>query len=680
MITLIRVKSLSFYLFATAAILFGSTSSHADIMAELESGSNAQYRSPMDALSLRFLSAIPQTELATLVLEVDAINVTSMAKISTHGIQYQPVQPLIYGEHEVRLVSYASDGNIKEIGYWQIDVRQSAAFRQISLNTQTDINLSQIVKEKNIDTDDKFTAQGTFVAQSQLVNDSVQIDTYMDMFAVDDPLRSATQKRVDLNNYYVIAQANTYQFGLGTQAYANTSLLQDGLQKRGVNAAKSFTTLNSRASVFSYASQNRVGFEEFTGVSEKDNRISGTTLSAAPLQTENTQIVTSMSYYYGRNSSSSYNDTYSTEPQVNEGDGSNFVIDSSFFTKQLRVRLEGAQTQFDFDGREFGFDAVKDNAYSALIMLNPSPNPNNTSPWLWSLGAEYISVGTFFRSIANPTLPGDLSMQRVFGQLSKSQFVLDASYAKEENNLDNNINLPTIESSEWRLSSYYTLSTPTAENQPWRKWLGTPMLSLTLNGAEANDDASALAIIRSNNWQLDGMTARADFRYTRWAWSLTHAVSEFEDFTDTQIDSETQNTQWDMQLNLNQRFNLTTGWQWQQILNKDYRTVSDIKVYSLGGNGVIIKGKLNAMLTYNRNITDAENDPFFAQDAQQDYWSASINWTAREAKNYRPGIEVSLSITTQDYTDNLITTNSRDTLQAFLNVRTVLPTTYPGGN
>ncbi len=679
MITHIRVIRLFFYSLAATAILIVTASSHADVMAELENGSNNQYRSPMDVLSFRFMSDISQTELATLVLEVDAINVTSMATISNSGIQYQPIQPLIFGEHEVRLVSYASDGSIKELGYWKIDVRQSSAFRQISFNTQTDINLSQIVKEKNIDTDDKFTAQGTFVAQSQLVNDSVQIDTYMDMFAVDDPLRSSTEKRVDLNNYYVIAQANSYQFGLGTQAYANTSLLQDGLQKRGVNAAKSFNALNSRASVFSYASQNRVGFEEFTGVGEEDNRISGTTLSAIPLQSENTQIVTSMSYYYGRNGSSSYSDIYSTEQQVNEGDGSNFVIDSSFFTKQLRVRLEGAQTQYDFDGRAFGFDAIKDNAYSALIMLNPSPNPNNTSPWLWSLGAEYISVGTFFRSIANPTLPGDLSMQRIFGQLSKSQFVLDASYAKEENNLDDNINLPTIESNEWRLSSYYTFSTPTAENQTWRTWLGTPMLSLTFNGAEANDDASSL-VIRSNNWQLDGMTARADFRYTRWAWSLTHSVNEFEDFTDTQIDSETQNTQWDMQLNVSQRFNLTTGWQWQQILNKDYRTVSDTKVYSLGGNGVIIKGKLNAMLTYNRNITDAQNDPFFAQDAQQDYWSASINWTAREAKNYRPGIEVSLSVTTQDYTDNLITTNSRDTMQAFLNVRTVLPTTYPGGN
>lgn len=665
-----------FFLLSTLLTLV-SSNIHAQVLAELQSAQNPQKRTPIEPIVLRFSNPITSETLPTLVLELDAVNITAMAQVTAEGIQYEPVQALSFGNHELRLVSYGADGSITEIGYWTLDIRQSAFFQQVSLVTQTDITATQIVDEKNLDTEDKFSAQGTFVAQSQMLNESLQVDTYADFFGFDDKALSPTQKAVDLNNYYLIAQSNGYRFGMGTQAYATADLLSDGLQKRGISAGKTFNTLNTSLNVFSYAAQNLVGFEEFSGVGQNDNRISGTTFSAVPVNKDGAQIVTSVSHYYGRNGGTVFNDTFSLQQMINEGTGTNVVIDSNFFSRKLRLRLEGAQTEYDFDGRAFGFDAVKDDAYSALLAYTAAPNPASTSPFLWMVGLEAVSVGTFYKSIANPNLPGDLSMQRLFTQMSKGQYVMDISYATEENNLDGITALPTVESTEWFINNNYNFPLLSEHASWFRSLFGTPSLMLTFTGSDSQDDSIAVTTA-SNDWEAEGVNLQASFRYNTWSWTVAHAKNAFEDFNDLQIDTEVENTQLNLQFNINQRFNVNGGWQWQQTLNQDYGTVSDAKILSFGASGVLVKDRLSAMVSFNQSQNEALNDPFFAQDAEQNYWSASLSWTALQAKNKRPGLDVSLSVTTQEYNDYLTVANSRDTMQAFLSIRTVLPTSNSG--
>ncbi len=78
------------------------------------------------------------------------------------------------------------------------------------------------------------------------------------------------------------------------------------------------------------------------------------------------------------------------------------------------------------------------------------------------------------------------------------------------------------------------------------------------------------------------------------------------------------------------------------------------------------------------NQTSARDDPFFAQWDQTTYLNANLNWRLRESEGHRAGVDLILSITRNDYRDQLLLPNSVNDYQAFIELRTHLPVTYPG--
>ena len=80
-----------------------------------------------------------------LALEVDAIDVSSLVVVEGKRVIYAPPSPFTPGMHQLRLVEYAANGDIIELGHWRFEVRQSAAFQQQHAQLAASLNNSYLI-------------------------------------------------------------------------------------------------------------------------------------------------------------------------------------------------------------------------------------------------------------------------------------------------------------------------------------------------------------------------------------------------------------------------------------------------------------------------------------------------------------------------------------------------------
>lgn len=645
----------------------------ADLFATLEESSSGSFRAPNDQLVLT-LKEVPSDELFRgLQFELDYIDIGSMLALSGQQLVYQPVGALSYGEHELRILRYSDNGNVNEIGYWRFEVRQSQYFQQAMLNGQLSLSLNQLLAESNTQAED-FSADSSGNLQAALLNEGYSINSRADLFAVDDKTRSPTGKAFDMTTYLIQIQRDSNNLALGHQSYGAVSLLQDGFQKRGLLLQKGISTINSAVSLFSYSSADRVGFDSALGINDGDSRITGGSVNYQALQSSNSSLLISSSYLYGRKENPSF---FSITPQVNEGDASNLVVDTSFWQRQLRMRAEVAQSRYDIDGRVFGYDAFRDNAWSTSLLFSPPVDTTSPFPATYSIGFEVFDVGTNFLSIANPNLPRDRHLQRLFGQFAKAGFNLDIGAEREHNNLDNLSFLATTDTDSWHANGIYTLQN--SEPDSWRRWLGQ-QATVNVNIAESNVEDSYTPLGQvANDLKSTNYGASLNVFNTGWGWSIARQDQKIIDYSDQQVDTQTRLIDARLQLFLSPRWSFSPGWQWQQVKTLDAGTVADTKNFSLALQAVLIADKLSTSLNWGLNQNDAHNDLYFATDNSSAMLSGTINWTIRQPKQQTLGYDLSLVFSQQKLTDKLNSSNDTNLKQIFLNFRTTLPFSVPKG-
>lgn len=640
------------------------------------------YRRPMEPIRIRFPSGFDAGALDTVSVELDAIDITAVATYRDGLLEFVPIQPLEYGEHELRVVQYHDDGSIEEIGWWQLEVRQSALYREASFAGQFDLAATQRVAEDNLPEPppDEFQVQGSAAMQAGLLGEGWQTDARMDLFYLNNESLTPNERNADMGSFLVATQAGRYDVKVGHHHVAQRSLVMDGFNRRGVSATVGLSEIDSTTTGFVFRTDQIVGFEQGLGVTEAENRVSGVTWDSRVLDGENAQVIASASYFYGKGSQGGVA-TVGQEgivEQINEGDGWSAAADGSFFREQLRVRAELAHTGYDFDGSNFGFDPEEDEARSLLAVYTPSPSPEAAVPATWSVGAETLKVGTFFRSLANATLASDKDLTRLFGSFYRGQWSLEGSLAREENNLDDNPLLATTETGQWYLSGGYGAAEP-YDPEGWFGWLGTPAYSLLVSQAALEDIDTPVGLIPNDSESAE-YQLNAVFSYTTWNWSLGYSYGEFTDYSDQQIDSETQSLLWNASFSIGGKVQLTPGVQFDQTLNKDFGTLSENTLYSLGTAFVLWSDTLTGNLSYNMNRSEALTDPYFRTDQQSSYLTAELLWHLRKPERNKVGYDLSLSFSSQDATDRLVPVNSADQYQAFVNLRMTLPAEYPGGN
>src|SRR5690606_13657393 len=99
------------------------------------------------------------------------------------------------------------------------------------------------------------------------------------------------------------------------------------------------------------------------------------------------------------------------------------AADTLWFDEALRLRGEYAQSEFDFDGKDQGFDAEGASAYAVLASLEPLRGETlDGNTFTWTVGVQREEVDTFFQSLANPYLQPDRETTSVFTDFFWEEF------------------------------------------------------------------------------------------------------------------------------------------------------------------------------------------------------------------------------------------------------------------
>ena len=627
---------------------------------------------PQEPLRLQLPDQIPAELLLQLSVELNSIDVTALVQYDDGALLFTPVRPLPSGRHELRVVGYGDDGSVHEVGYWLFNVRTPGFFQDSSLTGNVDLSASQrLAESSDYSTDRATSSQGSGSFQGASTTDFAQLSGRMDILYADNSEYSASGKALDLGTFLATAQGETLGVNVGHHAVASNDLLFDGYEKRGMSINSQWQPMNTQLILFGMSAQDRVGANDALGLNDRNNQYQGGAMQSRLWHSNSHEGHLTAGFISGRRGDAGYGNWQQQAPVI-EGSGWNMALDTHWFTRQLRMRVERAET----DTRLLGVDADKDtdSAYSALVIATPSLAEGNLS-----LGAEVKQVGLAYQSLANPFLPADRHSKRLFSQYATGNWIVNASLGSEHNNTDNDPARSLTKLRQARADITYSnfYSNNDAEIERWRALLGSPSVNLAVERNEFRDARTAEGFARQDMLS-ESISLSAAFAASRWSWSVGSSYQTFDDFTDLQSDSRIHSVFANANFPLGSRITLQPGWERQRMHNRDYDAVSYNTLLSLTSSVVILPERLKGELSFISSDNRALNDPFYLQDNRNQYLTAELLWHAKKPKPNRFGLDVSLSLSNQDYRDRLFGENNNDNYQVFLTLRTTLPIQFTG--
>ncbi|WP_409523697.1 hypothetical protein [Nitrincola sp. MINF-07-Sa-05] len=626
---------------------------------------------PQEPLRLQLPDQIPAELLLQLSVELNSIDVTALVQYDDGALLFTPVRPLPSGQHELRVVGYGDDGSVHEVGYWLFNVRTPGFFQDSSLTGQVDLSATQRLAESSDYSSDNasesaFSAQGSGSFQGSSTTDIAHLSGHMDILYADNTDYSASGKALDLGTFLATAQGEHFGVNVGHHAVASSDLLFDGYEKRGVSINSQWQPMNTQLTLFGMSAQDQVGARDTLGLNDNDNLYQGGVMHTRLWSSASHEGHLSAGFISGKRGDAGYGN-WQQQALITEGSGWNMALDTHWFTHQLRMRVERAAT----DTKLLGMDADKhsDSAYSALVVATPTLDEG-----VLSLGAEVKQVGLAYQSLANPFLPADRNSKRLFTQYATGNWSVNASLGTEHNNTDNDParSLTKLHQARADITYSHFYSNNDAEVERWRTLLGSPSLNLAVERNKFRDARTAEGFARQDMLS-ESVSLSAAFAASRWSWSVGSSYQTFDDFTDFQSDSRIHSVFANANFPIGSRVTLQPGWERQRMHNRDYDAVSYNTLFSLSSSVVILPERLKGELSFISSDNRALNDPFYLQDNRNQYLAAELLWHAKKPKPNRFGLDVSLSLSNQDYRDRLFGENNNDNYQVFLTLRTTLP-------
>lgn len=638
----------------------------------LESAKQGEFREPMETFRIHINANVPVKILQSLSLELDNIDVTAMVSRKGEYAYFTPAQPLEWGAHVLRLVEYAEDGSILEKGYWQFEVRRSTVFQEVDYAADISLMATQRIADKNIGVpeQDGFTAQGSGAFQGRIADDDWEITGSLDLIYNSEQEQTTHNQEMDLGEFLISGQHQSNQINIGHHSLAQNSLVLEGFHRRGISASMGFDSINSAAAGFVLRSEEVIGFKQGLGVSDSNNTVNGVVWESQPVSDNPEQLYISATYLTGK--SDKVGETVGVEQADQEGQAFSLLADSTLLDQQLRLRAEFASSSIDIitaDITDTDIVNGKGDAMSFLASFNPQPISDDNQIY-WNTGIEVSEVDSLFNSIANPNLPNDKTLNRIFLNLDWSGISTQLSSAKETDNVDEDASKPQIETRVNQLLLNYSLTEEPDENSLFYR-IGTPSFSIQWSDTAQDQKKAATVITEDLDITNNMMMFAANFSKETWSWGWAYSEGE-------QIDNITpanNSISWTRDLNANIQINenlvITPAIQSQSTDTVFDNSSTDTNLYDIGFQ-LLVTDTITGQLNVNQSITDSDSagNP---QDTTISTASFQFSWNWIEAKNTQPGFDITLSGTYQDTQDSIAPGNNLETYQMFISLVMSLP-------
>jgi len=659
----------------TGMVLLMSTSApcaYADWVPDLQSSSGLDYSMPADSYRINIPLDVSDERLARLSLELDAIDVTAMIVMDRENAIFTPPQPLEFGNHSFRLVEYAPDGNILELGYWQVEVRQSASFQAANLEGSLTGTANKLVAD-NINGSRSLEGSGSLLLNGSVADKNWQTDGNVQLSYNSQKELTVNDRALDMYSYLLAGEAGAGKLNVGHHLIPYNSLILDGFDRRGMSASYGSAKLKSRATVFAMRPDQLVGFKEGLGVTNPNNRVAGVIWEAQPLNNESKTLYLSAAYLSGTGETDGTGVTTFVEEDTSKD--WTLIADSTLLDGQVRFRGEYADSAYDFDGGG-GFSEEDDYAYSLLARYEPVMALDQK--FGWNIQLENRRVGTFFKSLANPTLPSDRDVLGLSGQLSWTSIYLNLSAAQEEDNVDGSNSRPTVQTRKYEASvNYNPLFDMTSEVDGW---FGSQSYSLNLIQASADEARRpARATVQETDNRTQSASINARYNYLRrqsglTGWGIGYAYGNQSDFTDMVFpDTNTHTARLDAVFGIGSRFSIAPYLQYIKTEDTDNGVDVDTTLLGLYTNIIILPNRLTGDLTASLNRNKQSDDTI---DERGYFVEGNLRWNWIQPRQNRPGFDVSLAATYDDTRDDTILGTDNTGYQVYLKFDLTVPIKY----
>ncbi len=602
------------------------------------------YYSPQGELRMAVPPEVSVAELQQLKLEVDGIDVTAFIERDGDDAVYRPVQPLTWGQHEIRVVEYTLDGEILERGEWAFEVRKSNLFREASLNGDLTLTGKERIDQRNQNNQNNpFSGNGSLKVVASVADETWKAGANAD-FVYDDVNGNAHngKRSVDVANFLIGAQSGPLTVQAGEHSIsADNILLQNGINNRGVSATLATPVMYSSLTGFTMRSSPVTGFQHGFAINNSDDRIRGLTLQSYPMASQAGTIKVSGVYIDGNGNQAG--SAVGGDTTTMGGNGAGGTVDGVFLSNRLRLRGEYASTRFDFDGKAGALAALTDHAYTLLgsfkLLEAVSVAGHATD---WTLGVQRRYFGTNFASAADVGSGiSDSEVTQIFTQANWGDISLNGEVDQGFDNTSSAIDLPknrtrlgTV-SLGWRPQPDYN-----DHGIPVVGYFGNPSLTVSATSQQVRTITPGSIAGTGLDTLTNNLIGDAQFTYPTWNWHTNYQVTWLGNHTDSTLSTRTDTVTADGTFAVfDQRLSLVPSI--ELIREKNKGTLVDTKTIhpSLTANVALLENTLNGNV-----VADVQR--IFTNDGLQDAttWSVygGLNWSALQANTWRPSLILSL--------------------------------------
>jgi hypothetical protein len=619
---------------------------------------------PTDSLTVGIPVELSALQVASLAIEIDHIDVTAIARIGDGKIVYGPPQPLDAGPHELRVVEYAADGHLTPRGQWNFTTAlkgtPAGAAHGWSVKGSVGATASERVVESNLTppAPPRFTVNGTLdIKAVRTMSEWTAEATLKGLYGSDNGTSTVGGQGLQPAQMQLALKHGKDNVILGDQTLPFDNLAISGLSRRGVSGHLADLPLGTEATAFSVRDSSLAGFYGGLGIGDSKDIVSGGIVQIHPITSRPKALTLQAGYvtgtspgglstvvpYPGGNNTFPPNMPVGTVTPLQSGSGSAWVVgaDGEVPGSTLHLNAQMARSSFDFPGTS-GQDTTHadDSAYSYGASAS-YPLPDK---WAVSANGSYQKVGTFFTSLANPTLPPDRRALTGTGSLNGHGVALALTGGFTEDNTDDNPSIATVRSLPRSATLSYAPPLPATVTD----WLGTPSVNVARQSAATHNLTLPIGSQPTNSEVVNG-TAGLNFAYPQLSWQIGVTDGSFRDYTGQQDNTNT--------FGPTLGFNVRLGGTGFLGLNVQLLDAHDLKQgthtldhnYSLSGGDSFWDNRVSAQLSLAINHNTQQIVPgtippqLVGNDVVLKTATAQLTWHAVQPTRQRGGLDVGLS-------------------------------------
>ncbi len=401
-------------------------------------------------ISLQVPDSVTQERFVNFFLQLDGDDITGLVSVDGRHVTYQSPVRLALGNHTLILTEKIGETQLKELARWTIRVG-GGGWKDAAVTGDIAGQYNYLLSD-NLEGEDKVKPHsGTATvnaAANMATGDWENAAKFSGFFDSKSENNIPDEDHFILGEYLFTTRHNgdgvTTTVNLGNHDAGISNMLVDQYYRRGLSARFDIDNW-LRVTTFAQDPARAIGNGNISGLAREDQRAQGAFVKAfAKPDAYGERLSAEVGYYDGKGSIAGDGAGIPTNTN-NEGSGWAAALEGQTLDDKINARADVAQTKFDDDGAGVLVRPKRDEAYRARLTWSPvaTLSKTDTSPEKWQLGSQYQRIGTYYRSLANLSVPVDEQRMSLTSAYLNNSLTLTGETYAVENNVSRDVSLPT---------------------------------------------------------------------------------------------------------------------------------------------------------------------------------------------------------------------------------------------